>query len=70
MARKTAYQYHSDEFKLTAARLSELDDVLIKDVAESLDIHPFMLSLWKKDVGDGKLVTKEKLPKIDIESAA
>ena len=70
MARKTTYQYHSDEFKLTAVLLSELDDVLIKDVAESLDIHPFMLSRWKKDVRDGKLVTKGKPPQIDIESAA
>ena len=44
MARKTAYTRHSDEFKLTAVKLSELPDVLVKDVAESLDIHPFMLS--------------------------
>jgi len=29
--------------------------VLVKDVAESLDIHPFMLSKWRKQVRDGEL---------------
>jgi len=27
----------------------------VKDVAESLDIHPFMLSKWRKQVRDGEL---------------
>lgn len=70
MARKTTYHFHSNEFKLTAVRLAELDDVQTKDVAESLDIHPFMLSRWKKDVRDGKIVNTGKQPKVDIESAA
>jgi transposase len=37
------YKY-SEEFKATAVQLSNLHDVLIRDVAEALDIHPFMLS--------------------------
>ena len=40
---------YSEEFKATAVELSELPEVLIKDVAESLDIHPFMLSRWRKE---------------------
>ena len=40
--RKT-YRY-SDHFKATAVRLSELPDMSVRDVAESLYIHPFMLS--------------------------
>ena len=32
------------EFKLKAVRMSDEPGVLIKDVAESLCIHPFMLS--------------------------
>lgn len=32
------------EFKLRAVRMSEQPGVLIKHVAESLCIHPFMLS--------------------------
>lgn len=29
--------------------------MLVKDVAESLGIHPFMLSKWRKRVRDGEL---------------
>ena len=43
--RKT-YRY-SDEFKSTAVKLSSLSDVRIQDVADALDIHPFMLSRWR-----------------------
>src|SRR3954471_17580298 len=43
-------------FKLKAVQLSNQPGVLIKDVAESLCIHPFMLSRWRKQVRDGELV--------------
>jgi transposase len=36
------------DFKLRAVQLSEYPGVLVKDVAQSLDIHPFMLSKWRK----------------------
>jgi transposase len=36
------------EFKLRAVQLSGQPGVMIKDVAESLGIHPFMLSKWRK----------------------
>ena len=42
------YRY-SDEFKSTAVRLSQMPGVAVKDVAASLDIHPFMLSRWRKE---------------------
>ena len=45
-------------FKLRAVQLSNQPGVLIKDVAESLCIHPFMLSRWRKEVRDGELVGK------------
>jgi transposase len=43
-------------FKLRAVQMSNQPGVLIKDVAESLCIHPFMLSRWRKEVRDGELV--------------
>jgi len=43
-------------FKLRAVQMSHQPGVLIKDVAESLCIHPFMLSRWRKDVRNGELV--------------
>lgn len=46
------------EFKLKAVQMSNQPGVLIKDVAESLCIHPFMLSKWRKQVRDGELVGK------------
>jgi transposase len=43
------------DFKLRAVQLSSKPGVLVKDVAESLGIHPFMLSKWRKQVRDGEL---------------
>lgn len=46
------------DFKLRAVQLSHQSSVLVKDVADSLGIHPFMLSKWRKQVRDGELVGK------------
>ena len=56
------------EFKLKAVAMSNEPGVLIQDVAESLCIHPFMLSRWRKQVRDGLLVGKA--PEIDTKSVA
>lgn len=58
MARRigpTKIKQYSLEFKLKAVQLSGQPGVLIKDVAESLCIHPFMPSKWRKQVRDGDL---------------
>ena len=36
------------EFELSAVQLSKLRGVQIQDVAQALDIHPFMLSRWRR----------------------
>lgn len=46
---------YSDEFKLTAVRLSQQPGIQVQTVAAALEIHPFMLSKWRKDVRDGRL---------------
>ena len=46
---------YSAEFKRRAVSLSRLAGVQVKDVAEALDIHPFMLSRWRKEVRDGRI---------------
>jgi transposase len=48
------YRY-SNEFKLTAVRLSQQPGMQVQTVAAALEIHPFMLSKWRKDVKDGRL---------------
>lgn len=54
---RTTYKY-SDLFKATAVRLSQLPGVAVQDVADSLYIHPFMLSRWRKQAREGLIVTK------------
>ena len=59
---------YGDRFKATAVKLSSLPGVLIKDVAAALDIHPFMLSLWRKQVRDGVIVAKSAV--LDVRTVA
>ena len=49
---------YSREFKSTAVRLSQMPGVAVQDVAQSLYIHPFMLSRWRKQAREGTIVTK------------
>jgi transposase len=59
---------YGEQFKATAVKLSSLPGVLIQDVAHALDIHPFMLSLWRKQVRDGVIVAKSA--KLDVQTKA
>jgi transposase len=49
------YRRYTDKFKATAVRMSKIPGVMSKDVAEALDIHPLMLSRWRKDYREGKI---------------
>ena len=60
---------YSIDFKVKAVKLSLQDGIKVKQIADALDIHPFMLSRWRKEYRDGKLksdgqrrisVTKDK----------
>lgn len=51
---------YSLEMKRTAVRLTQAPGARVKDVAESLDIHPFMLSRWRKLAREGLLTKKVK----------
>ncbi len=64
MARPGLRKVHrySDEFKATAVQLSSLPAVLIQDVADALDIHPFMLSRWRKEYREGKSGAMKTVP--------
>ena len=58
---------YSNEFKITAIKLASLPGTLIQDVAMVLDIHPFMLSRWKKEYREGKIQGE---PHPDVENLA
>jgi transposase len=53
---KKTWKY-SREFKIRAVELSYQEGLMVKDVAEGLDIHPYMLSRWRKNYREGKLET-------------
>lgn len=51
---------YTNEFKVKAVELSHLDDVKVQEVAKTLDIHPFMLSRWRKEYREGKIVADKR----------
>ena len=57
---------YSESFRLSAVKLSFQPDVTVKSVAEALDIHPFMLSRWRKEYREMAMV--KKVP-VDEETA-
>ena len=48
-------QRYSLEFKRKAVKLSEMEGVEVQSVARALEIHPFMLSRWRKEARNGVL---------------
>lgn len=60
---KKVHRY-SVEFKLAAVKLSRMPGVEVQTVANALDIHPFMLSRWRKEVRDG--VLKGRARRVDL----
>ena len=55
-------QRYTAEFKLKAVKLSQIEGVKVKDVAEALDIHPFMLGRWRKEASEGKIKARVAIP--------
>jgi transposase-like protein len=70
MARRLEYRRYTDEFKATAVALSRVGGVQSKDVAEALDIHPLMLSRWRKEYREGKILAKSKKMELDGKQVA
>ena len=54
------------EFKIQAVRLSLHPEIQTQDVAHALDIHPFMLSKWKKDYREGKLTPAAEAAELSL----
>jgi transposase len=48
-------QRYGVAFKRTAVQLSQRPGLQVRAVAEALDIHPFMLSRWRKEYREGRL---------------
>ena len=46
---------YGNAFKVKAVRLTFIEGTQVQDVAKALDIHPFMLSRWRKEYREGRL---------------
>ncbi|MFD2095123.1 IS3 family transposase [Corallincola platygyrae] len=57
-AKKT--KQYTTEFKATAVKLTHYKGATVKGVAESLGIHPFMLSRWRKEYREGKIMSDRR----------
>ena len=55
---------YPDEFKIRAVQLAEHPDILAKDVAEDLGVHPILLYRWRKEYREGKF--KQDRRKADL----
>lgn len=56
---KKTHRY-TEEFKAKAVQLSHLEGVQVQQIAESLGIHPFMLSRWRKESREGRIVADKR----------
>ncbi|MCK9384452.1 MAG: transposase [Nevskia sp.] len=54
---RKVYRYTND-FKLKAVKLTEIGGIQVKQVAAALEIHPWMLTRWRKHKREGLIVTK------------
>ncbi|MFS1417883.1 IS3-like element ISVisp1 family transposase [Vibrio splendidus] len=61
-------QQYLTEFKVTAVRLSLREGATVKSVALSLDIHPYMLSKWRKDYREGVIMEDKRKKRTQIPS--
>jgi len=58
--RKEKHTFYNYQFKHTAVSVANHPYINTQDVAEALNIHPFMLSRWKKEMRDGTLADNDK----------
>lgn len=55
---------YSNEFRVKAVRLTFMAGTQVQHVAAALDIHPFMLSRWRKDYREGRLMADRRVKKV------
>jgi transposase len=58
--KKEKHTFYNYQFKHTAVSVANHPDIQTQAVAEALDIHPFMLSRWKKQMRDGVLENNDQ----------
>ncbi len=59
---------YPDEFKIRAVQLADHPDILAKDVAEDLGVHPILLYRWRKEYREGKFRQDKRKKKIKLDT--
>jgi len=59
---------YPDEFKIKAVQLADHPDILAKDVAEDLGIHPILLYRWRKEYREGKFKEDKRRKRVQVEA--
>ena len=59
---------YPDEYKIKAVQLADHPDILAKDVAEDLGIHPILLYRWRKEYREGKFKEDKRRKERKIET--
>lgn len=59
---------YPDEFKIRAVKLADHPDILAKDVAADLGVHPILLYRWRKEYREGKFCDNGRKSKVAIET--
>ena len=53
--KKRKYERYTLDFKRQAVKLADLPNVMAKDIADGLGIHPIMLYRWRMEYRNGEL---------------
>jgi len=59
---------YPDEFKIRAVQLADHPDILAKDVAADLGVHPILLYRWRKEYREGKFRADGRKAKVAIDT--
>ena len=59
---------YPDDFKIKAVQLADHPNILAKDVAEDLGIHPILLYRWRKEYREGKFKEDKRRKAVRIEA--
>lgn len=59
--KKRNYDRYTLDFKLQAVRLANHPNVMAKDIADSLGIHPVMLYRWQMEHRNGELKANKRM---------
>ncbi len=58
--KKAKHTFYNYQFKHTAVSVANHPDIPTQAVAMALNIHPFMLSRWKKELREGVMADNDK----------